>query len=159
MQAMSAVPLNLPTLLTELLAIGLWPRNAKEAMAQNLRSLVTSERVRIFAPEESKIYLHAPPFHTLEREVERASPPVSKFWMENGALDQISPALCLVLGDFGLGSDAPIILNYEKNRFNPSVFRLRWCQPRGNNSWVQCASTFDEFAQFLFPGKLQARKI
>ncbi|MGD0464234.1 MAG: hypothetical protein ABSB74_17260 [Tepidisphaeraceae bacterium] len=61
-----------PSLLKELLAAGKWPTDAKTAMAQNLRCLVTPERVHRFAAEEDRIYLMAPPFRTIAVEVASA---------------------------------------------------------------------------------------
>lgn len=70
------------------------------------------------------------------------------FWEEFGALDQIDPELALVIGDFGLGSDSPIILDFRQAQ-NPPVLRLQW-GPRGQgNRWVQGAPDFDEFASML----------
>ena len=62
------------------------------------------------------------------------------------------------IGDFGHGSDQPIILDYQKNRNEPDVFRLA-CKmvPSGSerrrrswdNHWIEIARSFDEFARFL----------
>lgn len=53
-----------------------------------------------------------------------------------------------MIGDFGLGSDSPIILDYAQDSTNPPVFRLRWGQ-NGHNEWVPGARDFDEFAIML----------
>jgi hypothetical protein len=145
----SGMELAIPTLLTDLIAAGVWPADSQSAMRQNLRSLVPPERVRRFAPEEDKIYLQAPPFITVAREVAASSAVVLRdYWERFGALDQIVPAQTLILGDFGLGSDAPIILNFAADPLRPSVFRLRW-GPDQRNEWVQGANTFEEFVSIL----------
>ena len=151
MTCIAATPLNLPlpTRLTDLLAAGLWPANASIATAQNLKSLVAPDRIRQFAPEEDRIYLQAPPFHTIADEVAGSTEIVkADYWKKFGALDQIDPERCVILGDFGLGSDAPIILNYALDPTNPPVFRLRFLPDR-KTEWVQIAQNFDEFVTLL----------
>jgi hypothetical protein len=64
------------------------------------------------------------------------------------AADQIDPEKALIIGDFGLGSDSPIILDFARNASNPPVLRLRW-GPDQRNEWVQGARDFDEFAEML----------
>ena len=41
---------------------GCWPRTYEEALKQNLKSLVSKERIQLFAPEESTIFLYTAPF-------------------------------------------------------------------------------------------------
>jgi hypothetical protein len=139
---------ELPPLLYKLLAAGRWPRTAREAMSQNLRPLIALERVQLFAPEEKCIHLESPPFRTVADEVSRCP---QKFWSEYGALDEISPAHSLIIGDFGLGSDAPIILDYREGGVNPPILRLRWFETASGRktSWVRGADSFDEFADLL----------
>ena len=70
------------------------------------------------------------------------------------AIHEIEPSLTLIIGDFGLGSEAPIALDYRKNIDNPSVIRLHWGRPvtrrYENNHWIEIAPSFAEFAQMLF---------
>jgi hypothetical protein len=140
---------SLPTRLNDLLASGIWPGNESIATAQNIRSLIPPDRVRQFAPEEDRIYLQAPPFRTIADEVANSTEAVkSKYWNTFGALDQIDLDRALILGDFGLGSDAPIILNYALNPKNPPVFRLRFLPDR-TTQWAQIAHNFDEFVKLL----------
>jgi len=105
--------------------------------------------VRQFAPEEYEIHLWVPPFHTIAEEVAAASVVVvNEFWNRFGALDEIIAEKALILGDFGLGSDAPIILNYAVDAVDPPIFRLRWLSNQPTK-WVQGARNFDEFASIL----------
>jgi hypothetical protein len=141
------VKLTLPPLLTQLIANGRWPRDSNEAQMQNLRPRVPEERIKLLAPEESMLYLLAPPFHTV-----RALSESNGFWTsEDAAPSEIDFDLCLDIGDFGLGSDAPILLDYRHDRVQPRVLRLRWSRdvPRGPNHWVSMAPNFDAFAQAL----------
>jgi len=80
-----------------------------EAMAQNLKPLVPKERVEALAPEEQWLYLLPPPFCTVQQ-LSEANP----FWISDMAAPHgIDFDLALEIGDFGLGSDAPILLDYR----------------------------------------------
>ena len=113
--------LPLPKRLLALVDSGLWPRTPAEAMRQNIRSLVSKERVQVFAPEQDRMYLLSPPFSTVGTRMTHGD----KFWVRFGALEQISPELSVLIGDFGLGSDSPILLDYRLDVSNPAVIRLR----------------------------------
>ena len=93
---------DLPLRLSALLQSGRWPADRATAQKQNLRSLVSADRIRQVAPEEAMIYLEPPPFHTLAAESSWAA---AEFWREHGALDEVNPERALVIGDFGLGSE------------------------------------------------------
>ncbi|HXT10953.1 MAG TPA: hypothetical protein VN873_05260 [Candidatus Angelobacter sp.] len=90
--------------------------------------------------------MRAPPFPTVGQLIVAGG--AGDFWQRFGALPQIVPDFALVIGDFGLGSDSPIILDYAQDSTNPPVFRLRWGQ-NGHNEWVPGARDFDEFAIML----------
>jgi hypothetical protein len=138
-----------PPLLDELLSTGKWPADPQKAMAQNLRPLVSQDRVRRFAPEQELIYLNAPPFRTVADEMRSASVNVvNEFWRRLGALNEIVPDKALILGDFGLGSDAPIVLDYARHALDPPVLRLRYAA-NGTTGWVQGARNFAEFVTVL----------
>jgi hypothetical protein len=107
---------------------------------------MSANRVRRFAKEESLICLQPPPFTTIAQQ--QAAGGTDGFWKRFGALDQIVPEKALIIGDFGLGSDSPIILDFARNASNPPVLRLRW-GPNRCNEWVQGARDFDEFAAML----------
>ena len=140
--------LRIPERLVKLIDRGLWPGTAAEARRQNLKSLVPPERIHLFAPEEDKIYLMAPPFYTVT--TRRQSQGKGKFWDVFAAPEGISPELSVDIGDFGLGSDSPILLDYKEDRSNPTVIRLKWRKALGlPNAWVRCANNFDEFADML----------
>jgi hypothetical protein len=137
--------LPLPMELTRLIERGLWPRDSKEALSQNVRPWISESSVRRFAPEESKVYLYPPPFCTVRVEMES---PKHSFWADpRSAVQEINPDLTMIIGDFGLGSDAPIALDYRQQVDEPRVIRLRWA-PEGNH-WVEAAPTFAEFAAHL----------
>jgi hypothetical protein len=157
--------LQMPKRLLALIDSGLWPRNEAEANRQNLKSLVPKERIQLFAPEEEGIYLIWPPFHTVAermRNAKRRRDGEEWFWSTFAAPEGISPDLSVFIGDFGLGSDAPILLDYREDRSNPAVIRLKVNPLFGEtmpndrkrvtgwaNVWLRCADTFDAFADML----------
>jgi hypothetical protein len=139
---------DLPPGLARLIEAGVWPSASGPSMiAQELRPIVRPERVRRFAEDESLICLWPPPFSTIAQK--RAAGGAGDFWERFGALQQIVPERALIIGDFGLGSDSPVVLDFARDASNPPVLRLRW-GPRGQgNEWVQGARDFDEFAAML----------
>jgi hypothetical protein len=139
--------LPLPNRLSQLIANRIWPSSEGPSMtAQQLRPLVTPELVRRFAEDESLICFQPPPFPTIEDL--RSAGKASDFWERFGSLTQIVPAQAIVIGDFGLGSDSPIVLDYARDRVNPPVLRLRWKQDQ-QTEWVEGAHDFDAFAAML----------
>jgi hypothetical protein len=162
----------LPDGLNRLLAKGIWPSAASGPSMdqQGLHRIVSSDRVKRFAADETEIRLQPPPFRTMAMERARGGG-AADFWEEFGAFDQIDPELALFIGDFGFGSESVIILDYARDPLNPPVLRLRWgtkiesmgwvrrllllvfriCWEKTSNTteWVQGASDFDEFAEML----------
>ena len=53
-----------------------------------------------------------------------------------------------MIGDFGLGSDSPIVLDFGVSRTGRPVRRLRW-HDAGGTDWVTGAAGFDEFPAIL----------
>ncbi|WAS96886.1 hypothetical protein [Nannocystis punicea] len=136
--------LPLPPLLVLLIDQGRWPRTREEALGQHRRPWVELTRIHALAPEEDGLYLARPPFVTVRAEMAR-----NPFWgdplSDPGGID---PDLALVLGDFGLGSDAPILLDYRLDLAQPQVLRLLWSRSEGNR-WVVAAPDFAGFAAAL----------
>ncbi|MCI0740041.1 MAG: hypothetical protein L0Y72_13430 [Gemmataceae bacterium] len=137
--------LQIPQLLDELIANGRWPRNAQEANAQNLEPLAAPERVNQLAPEETCLYFLPPPFLTV-----REKSAQHDYWN----WPQFDPSgidfdLALDIGDFGLGSDAPILLDYRLDRTNPRVLRLLYPRDGSPNRWVIMANDFPSFVEAL----------
>jgi hypothetical protein len=139
--------LPIPKELTALIDGGFWPGDHDQARAQNLHSLIPQAAVRQFAPEEHKLFLLPPPFYIVSQFLEG---PEQAFWADpRTALHEIDPDLTLLVGDFGLGSDAPIALDYRQRIDEPRVIRLRWA--KDGNHWVEIAPTFAAFAAYLRP--------
>ncbi len=138
------ISLALPPLLNELIAAGRWPRTPAEARRQNLAPLVSVARIQALAPEESGLYLENPPFMTV-----RAVLADGSFWNEHTAdLGHIDVDRTIIIGDFGMGSDAPIVLDYRLDAANPCVLRLKWSSG-AENRWVVMAPDFATFVAAL----------
>jgi hypothetical protein len=138
----------LPPGLVRLLATGVWPSADGPSMtSQDLNPLIPEDRVRRFAADENLICLERPPFMTIAQV--RALGGAGDFWERCGALDQIVAEKALMIGDFSLGSDSPIILDFARHASNPPVLRLRWRVDGKRNGWVEGARDFDEFAEML----------
>src|SRR5262249_20166537 len=132
--------------LLRLIAAGVWPATEYDVNRQHNHPLATRERVRALAPEESEIVLLHPPFRTVRWLVEHGD----EFWnREQAAPRGLDFALAIPIGDFGLGSDAPIVLDYRSERGSPKVLRLRYGQSHADNRWIELAPTFDAFADGL----------
>jgi hypothetical protein len=131
------ISLALPPLLNELIAAGRWPRTSAEAMRQNLAPLVSVARIQALAPEESDLYLEAPPFMTVRAVLADGS------WWNDRTADpgNIDVDRTIIIGDFGMGTDAPIVLDYRLDDVNPRVLRLRW-SIGAQNRWVIMAPDF-----------------
>jgi hypothetical protein len=139
--------LQLPDLLLEMLANGRWPRNAQEERAQNLWPRVPPERVRRLMPGESDLYLLAPPFTTIRIRSEH-----EPWWLSaDAAAHEIDVDLAIDIGDFGLGSEVPLLLDYRDRMDRPRVLRLcRSDEASGDaNHWVEVAPDFASFVRAL----------
>lgn len=133
--------LPLPPELEALIDGGHWPRTEEQQRLQNLNSPIAGERLRKLIPEEPELILYAPPFTTVADELNLNA----KFWTEHGALDEIDPARTLMIGDFGLGSDSALVLDYRQDP--PLVLYLKWGS-EGNHWWI-VSPTFAKFAAAL----------
>ena len=136
--------LEIPAELQTLIDNGVWPTE-DNAFKQNIEPIVSREIIKTFAPDESHLFLDPPPFRTVLRHSLK-----NQFWLTDAAPLEIRMRLALVIGDFGIGSDAPIILDYQVDRSNPSVKRLQWPETNsGKNHWVEIAPSFSDFVGML----------
>jgi hypothetical protein len=134
--------LLIPDLLETMLAEGRWPRTADEASKQNLRSRVPEDRNRRLR----RIYLYAPPFHTVAQIVASGD---RDFYSQFGALHELVPEASVEIADFGLGADATILLDYRAGRADPQVIHLEWADRGEPNYWVVMAPDFASFVDLL----------
>ena len=128
-------------LISRLIDEGVWPTG-------NLNN-ISEAAVHSVAPGEERICLLQPEnFRTVEEE---ATNGVVEFWREFGALTEIAPANFIIVGDFGLGSDAPIIVDTDQESPDPKVLRLQWkCESHtAITHWVPFFDRLSDFATFL----------
>jgi hypothetical protein len=125
---MSSSQRPVPAQIDELMLSGRWPSTADEVLRQNLRPAVPLERIEAAAPGETGLYLLVPPFSTVAEEIatHESRFPQWNFWHEHGALSELDPDAAVIVGDFGPGSEAPIVLDYRSGPESPRVLRLQW---------------------------------
>jgi len=143
--------LPLPIDLVRLIESGFWPTTHAQEVAQNSHSCSPPEIVSKVFPGERRLYLARPPFRTVAESIALGE----KFWLQGiAAIDQIDPAKTLIIGDFQLGSDSAIALDY-RNEPEPAVLQLAWAKsdPSKNNRWITAAPSFREMGRRLqWPG-------
>jgi hypothetical protein len=145
-ESMRVDGLLIPDVLLAAIDAGRWPRTADEALKQNLRPLVPEERIRRLAPEESQLYLYPPPFATVARALAGSG---RDFYTRFGAVEQLVPEATIEIADFGLGSDALVVLDYRAGPTDPRVLRLLWPGDGQSNRWVVMAPDFPTFVEAL----------
>jgi hypothetical protein len=72
------------------------------------------------------------------------------WWVDPiAAPSEIDFDLALDIGDFGPGTDAPILLDYRESCEVPRVIRLRWSANGGENHWDMMAPDLETFVREL----------
>ncbi|MCP4306163.1 MAG: hypothetical protein GY788_15065 [bacterium] len=133
---------GLPEPLRELVAAGEW-----EGEGQLRDGRIPVEVAQRWDPDSSWINLWTP--ITLSDEVagNRA------FWGEFGALSTINTDDYAIIGDFGPGSDSPLVVALGKQPAH--VMRLAWSTSGDGNTttnrWEVIADDFDSFLVSIFP--------
>lgn len=134
--------LPLPPRLIALIRAGKWTRTGAPAGAM---VDLGEESARRISEQDDKLILMPPPFHTIADEIAGGND-----WWESGLsnVGEIDYSKAVIVADFGIGSDSPIILYYGTST-EPSVMYLKWT---GNgseiqHSWVQTHPSFDKFAE------------
>lgn len=157
---MAESPNALPPLLLVMLDEGRWPRDEHEANSQHSRPWVTRERVAAATQgdegregDPSPLFLDPPPFSSVAERVTKKGGE-AEFWQDFADPTGIVFARTVVIGDFGLGSDAPIVLDYRGSAEHPRVLRLSYrvageAGMRPRPQWVLFAETFDDFVAVL----------
>jgi len=126
----------------------IWPDSYEKELKQNSKAIFPIEHLKHIIPEEETIYFGRPPFRTVRQDLKSDT---SNYWSEFGAVSEINPDLSIIIGDFGLGSDAPLILKYESQNSTPSVWKLVWAEK--GNYWREVSPSFKEFLEALGLGK------
>ncbi len=146
--------LPIPKLLAEMVNSGVWPTDTSNL--QELKPILGKEAAKKLSSQDDRIVLIPPPFHTIGDEVRGGN----RFW-ETGVTNpkQIDYDKALIIADFGMGSDSPVVLYYSVAE-SPRVMYLRWI---GNgqdihHEWVETHPTFDEFASAVGLSRIQAER-
>lgn len=152
---MTEVPtLPLPSLLTEMVNSGVWPTGNPNL--QELKPILGKEAAHKLSSQDDRIVLMPPPFHTIGDEVRGGN----RFW-ETGVTNpkQIDYDKALIIADFGMGSDSPIVLYYEPKK-SARVMYLRWIGNGQNirHEWTETHRTFDDFAVAVGLSKMHAER-
>ena len=126
----------LPSLLTEMIESGVWP--TVNPNLQELKPILGKDAAHELSSEDDRIVLMPPPFRTIGDDVRGGN----RFW-KTGVTNpkQIDYDRALIIADFGMGSDSPIVL-YHHPQDAPRVMYLRWM---GNgqdirHEWVENTS-------------------
>lgn len=133
---------RLPSLLNELIESGIWPTSTPNM--QELKPLLGKDAARQVSPDDDYIVLQTPPFHTIGDEVRGGN----GFWLSGVSNpNEIDYNRALIIADFGLGSDSPIILYYDTED-SPRVMYLCWIINGQDirHRWIETHTTFDQFA-------------
>lgn len=138
--------LALPARLVRLIAAGQWPRTEHEMNRLQGDTRLAPDLVRRVRSTETSLVLYPTPFRTVHRRVDMGD----RWWLDPCAAPwDIDLRLAVPIGDFGLGSDAPIVLDYRADRARPRVLGLLWRECGTANSWDPIADSFDEFCDRL----------
>lgn len=132
--------LLLPELMLRLAADGIWPSERGNLESQNQNPILSPESIADWAPGERTVYFYPLPQCTIQTLIDGGD----TFWLsEHAAPRGIDYNLAVAIGDFGLGSDAPLVLDYRRTPESPCVLRLQWSQD--GNQWIKVSDSFDEF--------------
>lgn len=135
---------TLPERLSELIEDGSWPRSQADVNRQNLEPILGEEAAHALSQEDDRIVLMTPPFHTISDEVGWGN----DFWTTHlSNVGEIDYAKAVIIADFGLGSDSPIILYYE-HQDRPIVMYLKWSVEgrKARQQWIRTHNSFEDFA-------------
>jgi len=136
--------LRLPDAIQRLIDSGVWPAGPAAVGKQELCPVIGEEQAHKVSPDDDRIVLMAPPFHTIQDEVEGGN----EFWTAGlSNVGEIDYRKALIIADFGVGSDSPIILYF--NARAPVVMYLKWTikDRTPQHSWVQTHTSFNAFAE------------
>jgi hypothetical protein len=124
---------------------------------QELKPILGKDAAPKLSSHDDRIVLMPPPFHTIGDEVRGGN----HFW-KTGVTDpkEIDYDKALIIADFGMGSDSPIVLYYEP-KDSARVMYLRWI---GNgqdirHEWVETHRSFDDFAVAVGLSKMHAEHL
>ncbi len=133
--------LILPEAIEALIADAVWsPADTPQGFLKNLGEACAKK----ISPDDDQLILMAPPFHTIQDEVDGGNE-----WWVSGLTNptEIDYSQAVIIADFGAGSDSPIILHYQHEQ-EPVVMYLKWTYHDQDvkHSWVKSHESFEQFA-------------
>ena len=134
----------IPELLEKLVREKIWPDNKISVNVQEDSPLIGIEIVKQISPDDRKLILMIPPFHTIQDEINDGH----KFWTsELSNVGEIDYSNALIIADFGIGSDSVVIL-YLDEALEPCVKYLKWSGMGQNvtHTWEHVDDNFRNFA-------------
>jgi hypothetical protein len=138
---MKTSDLPIPALLAQLIAADLWtPTGTLCGGMFNLGE----NAARKLSLDDEQLVLMPPPFHSIADEVRGGN----AWWMTDLTnVGEIDYEKALIIADFGMGSDSPIILYYDRID-EPVIMYLRWIwnKRKPSHSWTKTHSSFRDFA-------------
>ncbi len=142
---MQANEFIIPQYLLHLIEGGQWPNTIEEVQRQEKEWVVDRDVVERIFPDFDRIVFMKPPFHTIGDEVKGGNDFWVSFLTNYGEIDYDK---AVIIADFGLGSDAVIILYYE-NIASPVVMYLQWLfiEQKLHHKWVRTHNTFENFIE------------
>jgi hypothetical protein len=134
--------LRIPEALCRLVDAGVWPKSEGH---QELNPILGPDAAHVLSPIDDRIILMSPPFHTIADDIVGGN----SWWLDGVSNpNEIDYEAAVIVADFGLGSDSPIILYYGDDD-SPVVMYLRWMGDLGDKRqrWVKTHESFAEFAR------------
>ena len=135
--------LTIPDALCRLIESGVWP-NAEtpggEIVRQDIQPILGKDAAHALSANDDRIVMMRPPFHTIADEVAGGN----NFWVSGVTnANEIDYEKAIIIADFGIGSDSPIILYYGGTE-SPVVMYLQWSGSGSEirQKWVQTHRSF-----------------
>ncbi|MEM6258790.1 MAG: hypothetical protein AAGI37_10805 [Planctomycetota bacterium] len=144
--------LVLPDQLLALISKGIWP-TSDNSQRQNLKPIYRNKHAYKDRFEMDTLFLYPPPFVLVSEDIVDGD----HFWKDK-ALTQyfgqslthgIEPELAVILGDFGPGTDAIFILDYQFDLKNPQITGMDYGEVSNQKGWTQLANNIDEFCEVI----------
>lgn len=135
---------QIPESLLNLIKTCVWPKEGANTMDQEFNPIVRSEYVEKISADDTKLILHAPPFHTIQQAISYGE----QFWTRDLTnLGEIDYSQAVIIADFGMGSDSVVILYYSVGN-EPSVKYLKWSGNGADirHTWSHIDDNFNDFA-------------
>ncbi|OZG69944.1 hypothetical protein BTA51_28605 [Hahella sp. CCB-MM4] len=136
---------ELPPKLLRLISNSWWPMENSDIIEQDVSPHVSKNLVKALMPEEEKVCFYPYPFLTFQKYIDDGYEFCS-LSTENGG--NIIPSKVLVIGDFGIGSDALLAVDYSDENSEPRIIKQMWVETDCVSEpahWRVVSDTVEEF--------------